>query len=125
MPIVIFTEHKKPYWTVLEAADAGNYQIFMDFMAARSLETIELVSESLRSASQPEVQDSIAAIHHLYITRGGYTYEQIDHAGTNLMKALQAAVNQASSKLSTPKITVNCGLQYGAQYAVQVTTTSS
>lgn len=118
MPIVIFTEHKKPYWTVLEGADAGNYQIFMDFMVARSLETIELVSESLRSASQPEIKDSIAAIHHLYITRGGYTYEQIDYAGTNLLKALQAAVSQACSKLSTPKITVSCGLQYGVQYDV-------
>jgi fido (protein-threonine AMPylation protein) len=85
MPIVILSEHKTAYLDSLEAADQGSYQAFVGFMQDRSFETIKLVEQSLRSALSPPADDTLAAIQRLYITRGGYTHEQVDAAGLSLI----------------------------------------
>ncbi len=120
MPIVIFTEEKKLYHAALEAADSGDYQSFMTFMTVRILETIQLVVENLRAASAPDARQSIEAIQHLYVTRGGYTYEQIDAAADKFMAVLLHVVSQASSNLSTAKVSLQCSLQGGTHYEVPV-----
>jgi Fic family protein len=104
MPIVILSEHKNDYLDALEAADSGAYQSFVDFMLARSLDTITLVEESVRSAFAPAGEDSVAAITKLYITRGGYTQEQVDEAGMRLVQTVVNSVIQTSSKFSGPRI---------------------
>jgi Fic family protein len=43
MPIVILSEQKEAYLDALEGADGGDYQVFVDFMLARALDTIQLV----------------------------------------------------------------------------------
>lgn len=70
MPIVIFPEQKNSYLDALEAADNGAYQSFVDFMLARSLDTIKLVDESVRCGLAPSAADSLAVINSLYVTRG-------------------------------------------------------
>jgi Fic family protein len=40
MPIVILSEQKNAYLNALEGADNGDYQVFVDFMLARSLERV-------------------------------------------------------------------------------------
>src|SRR5712692_2610491 len=85
MPIVILSEHKNLYLDSLEAADQGNYQAFVSFMQDRSLETMKLVEESLRSALSPPAEETLAAIQQLYVTRGGFTHEEVDAAGRSLV----------------------------------------
>ncbi len=46
MPIVILSEQRDSYLRSLEISDSGDYQAFVDFMLARSLDTIGLVEES-------------------------------------------------------------------------------
>ena len=67
MPIVILSEHKNVYFDALENADTGDYQSFVDFMLARSLDTIKLVDESVRSALSPSAEQSVAAINDLFL----------------------------------------------------------
>ena len=118
MPIVILSEQRNAYLDALEKADAGDYQSFVDFMLDRSLDTISLVNDSLRAALAKSPEESIAAIEALYFTRGGYTHEQIDHAGLRLIQAVQIAVSQQLSKLAKPpRITSGGGMQAGTQYA--------
>jgi Fic family protein len=87
MPIVILSEHKVIYLDALEEADRGDYQTFVDFMFARALDTMQLVSDSVRSASSPDPQTSLDALASLYLTRGGYSYENLDDAASRLITA--------------------------------------
>jgi len=104
MPIVILSEHRDPYLSSLESADSGEYQVFVDFMLDRSLDTIALVDESLRSALTQSAERSVEAIESLYVTRGGYTHEQVDQAGMSFLEAVHAAVGQAFSKIQGPRL---------------------
>lgn len=117
MPIVILSEHRDTYLTALESADAGDYQSFVDFMLARSLDTIALVNESLQSAHIPKAEQSVAAIEALYVTKGGYVHEQIDQAGQRLLEALQQAVNEVFTKIGTPKISRDTAIVSGGGYS--------
>src|SRR5439155_1802737 len=62
MPIVILSEHKNVYFDALENADTGDYLSFVDFMLARSLDTIKLVDESVRSALSPSAEQSVRSM---------------------------------------------------------------
>lgn len=104
MPIVILNEHKNAYVDSLEAADLGHYQIFVDFILARSLDTIRLVEENLRSALSPSAEETFAEIQRLYITRGGYTHEQVDAAGLNLIELLCQELKRISPRFMVPPI---------------------
>jgi Fic family protein len=55
MPIVILSEHKEAYLDALESADKGEYQVFVDFMAARSFDTITMVAEATRVSFQAKM----------------------------------------------------------------------
>jgi Fic family protein len=113
MPIVIFSEQKNTYLDALEAGDAGDYQMFVDFILARSLDTIKLVDESVLSALSPSAGESIAAIGSLYVTKGGYTHEQVDQAGERLVEALSAEISRAISHLPAKKVSANCSIAKG------------
>lgn len=98
MPIVILSEHKEAYLGSLEAADRGDFQSFVGFMLARSLDTIQLVDESLRGARVSTPEESAAAISKLYTTRGGYSEDQVDEAGEQLLQLSQDELQKAFGK---------------------------
>jgi Fic family protein len=118
MPIVILSEQRNAYLTALEGADAGDFQAFVDFMLARSLDTIGLVDESLHSAIAQSAEQSAEAIQSLYVTRGGYTHEQVDQIGMKLLTAFVNAVGQAMPQTQAPKITLGSSIM-GAQYVIR------
>jgi len=111
MPIVVLNEHKNQYLDSLETADQGNYQAFVGFMLDRSLETIKLVEESLRSAALPSVEEAVASIQRLYVTRGGYTVEQVDAAGMSIVDLLAGELVQLSRRYVIHPILVNVSIE--------------
>jgi len=104
MPIVILSEHKETYLNALEDVDRGDYQSFVDFLLAKSLDTIQLVSESLLGSLAPSAEQSVEAINGLYFTKGGYTQDDVDAAGIQLIQLVQTELNKATSKNYTPKL---------------------
>jgi len=104
MPIVILLEHQNVYLDSLESADSGNFQPFVDFILARSLDTIKLVDESVRSALSPSAGQSIAAIKSLYITKGGYTHQQVDDAGIRFIQIVADEVKRVISENTQPNV---------------------
>jgi Fic family protein len=98
MPIVILSEHKEVYLDSLEAADSGNYQTFVDFMLTRSLDTITLVKESLLGELGPDLEEAAADLNSLYITKGGYTQEQVDNAGRQFLQIVGAEFERVISR---------------------------
>lgn len=109
MPIVILSEHKSAYLDALGNADRGEYQSFVEFMLARTLDTIKLVDESIRSGLAPTPEQSLAAINGLYVTRGGYAQEQVDTAGKQIFDALMKELQERIGGLK-PRISGNVGL---------------
>lgn len=100
MPVMILSEHKSTYLDVLEAADRGTYQTFVDFVLARSLDTMNLVIETFRGVNAPSPQDAAAALENLYVTKGGYTQDQVDKAGGELFQLLQEEMQKTIAKLN-------------------------
>lgn len=105
MPILILSEQKGAYLDALESADKGNYQAFVKFILDRSLDTIQLVADTLGVATAPGPEESLAAIRALYVTRGGYTHEQVDEAGKRLLEALAEAFKRSMPRNAGPKVT--------------------
>jgi Fic family protein len=58
MPIVILSEHKETYLDALESADVANYELFVEFMLDRSLDTIMLVNEGVLCAISSTSEDA-------------------------------------------------------------------
>jgi Fic family protein len=104
MPIVILSEHKEAYLDSLEAADKGDLQSFVGFMLARSLDTIQLVGESLRGTLSPTPDEGATAINSLFVTKGGYTQEQVDEAGDRLFQLLQGEAAKIIAKNAGPNL---------------------
>jgi Fic family protein len=88
MPIVILSGHKEAYLDALEGADGGDFQPFVDFMLARTLDTISLVHESVLGGLSPTPEEGAAEINGLFVTRGGFSQDQVDAAGAELNQAL-------------------------------------
>lgn len=103
-PIVILSEHKTPYLDALELADGGDYQSFENFMLDRSLETMQLVEESLRGAEAPSLEETFREMQGLYVTRGGYSYEQIEGAGSQLLGLILKEVQNVTAANKMPKL---------------------
>lgn len=121
MPVMILSEHKGAYLDSLEVADGGDFQPFVTFMFSRSLDTMELVKESLRSAKVQPIGDLIAAINGPQVSKGSLTDQQIDDAGTRLIKAVQADAGKNVSKVALQKIqgkaTIEVGVRQGSSSA--------
>jgi len=107
MPIVILSEHKEAYLDSLEVADSGDYQSFVDFMLARSLDTIRLVEESLLGANTQGPKESAAAINGLYITKGGYEQAHVNEAGRELIELIKTEIGKSISKVVGPNLQGN------------------
>ncbi len=114
MPILILSEQKNVYLDSLEAADNGDYQAFVDFILGRSLDTIQLVSDSFGAAVGPSAEESASAIDALYRTRGGYTHEQVDEAGMRLAETFALEIRQAIARRANTRISAEVNLVRGA-----------
>jgi Fic family protein len=94
VPVLILVDNRNEYYLSLAAADAGEIQPFVDFMLERALDAIRLADESLRAAIAPSMQNALADLKSLYVTRGGYTHSEVDEAGYRFMEIFQKEVNR-------------------------------
>lgn len=107
MPIVILSEQKNQYLDALANADDGDYQSFVNFILARSLDTIILVDESVRAALAPTAQQGVSTITALYVTKGGYDQDAVDKAGIDLLESVANEVEKALKRNLTAKLHAN------------------
>ena len=105
IPLLILAERQGEYLASLQAADSGDFQAFVDFTLDRSLEAMQLVQESMRAAIAPPADESISALKALYVTKGGYTHEEVDAAGHRLFEAVVSEAQTQLNSLQIPQIT--------------------
>ena len=104
VPLLILVENRQDYLESLRAADAGNYQPFVDFVLERGLDAIRLFDESIRAAIAPSVDNAVAKLKGLYVTKGGYSHRDVDLAGEKFIYAFEAAMKQQAEKVTIPQI---------------------
>lgn len=114
MPIMILSEHKEAYLDALEASDHGDYQMFVNFMLRRSIDTMVLVAESLRKSSVPSAEESLVALNGPYGPTGIYSREQLDEGGLRFLGALEGRLRSEVSKVAVQKIQGRVELSSGA-----------
>ena len=111
IPLLVLFDHRNAYIDALEAADAGNYEPFVNFVFSRCIDAFALVAESLRTAGFSNPTETSKAIGSLYLTKGGYTHNQVDLAGQTLLVEVHSelakqvnAIQQAGQlRLSTER----------------------
>jgi len=101
VPVLILSEHRSDYLQALEASDAGNAQSFVDFVLERTLDAIYLVNESIRTAAAPVLDESVAAIKGLYMTKGGFSHTHVDAAGYALVGLFARELGTVLKSLDT------------------------
>jgi Fic/DOC family len=118
VPLLILVENRQNYLESLRAADTGNYQMFVDFILERGLDAIRLFDESIRAATVPSVDDTVAKLNGLYVTKGGYSHKDVDMAGEIFINAFAQAMKQQAEKVTKPQVLgVHVGLDAGATVA--------
>ena len=93
IPLLILFEKRDEYIDALGEADRGNFHVFIDFVLQRTLDSIQLVEESIRAAETPSARESLNSLRNLSQTKSGFTYVEIDRAALELMSQLKREVN--------------------------------
>lgn len=115
IPLLILRENAL-YLPALESADHSNYQQFVDFILEAGFDAIKIAEESFKTAIGPSKQSALADLRSRYLTRGGYTHEEVDNAGYRFMEIFQREINRQMED-AKQAMTNNSGqslLQYGA-----------
>lgn len=108
VPLVILAEHRSEYYSALEAADVRRFQPFTDFTLARTLDSIQLVAETLKAAGVPAPIEAAAQLKRVYLTQGGFTHVEVDNAGYAMFDAFVAEVQRQAGTLRTGELTITC-----------------
>jgi hypothetical protein len=69
-------------------------------MFVRVLDTMNVVIETFRGARAPSPQQAAIALENLYVTRGGYTQDQVDKAGGELFQLFQNELQKVAAKFT-------------------------
>lgn len=103
IPLLILAEHRDDYFASLMAADAGQYEAFIYFIMDRCLDAILLINECFDAANHSGIDEAIEKIDNLYITKAGFTHEQVDAAGYKFADSIKNAFTEASQPLAKTK----------------------
>jgi len=112
VPILILTESRSGYLSALAAADAGSYEVFVEFISNRIMDAIQMSEDALAAAASPPSESSVAAIESFYgpagdaerRTREGYTVEEVDQAAMRLLQIVGEELAQQVGSLSSSVI---------------------
>jgi Fic family protein len=100
IPLLVLSDSRKGYLSALEAADAGDAQPFVGFIVERILDGIRMAEDSLRTATRQTPEEALAALRELYVTRGGYSQQEVNDGGEKLLALFQQEVEQRTGGMS-------------------------
>jgi Fic family protein len=104
VPLLITLDNKGDYFDALSDADNGDHASFITFIEGRADEVVDLVEASLRATKLPAPEEILTNINKFYVTAGGYTFDQIDHAGFGLINELEKLFKQRFLELQDTTI---------------------
>lgn len=100
IPLVIFAYQRLPYLGALAEADRGDHGPWLDFVADRGLDTMQLVVESLRSAAGPQPTEIAEGLSALLSPRGR-SHAELDNLALRLLLEAQARWSREMGKVDS------------------------
>jgi Fic family protein len=102
VPLVIFVDQREAYLSALEAADRGDREPFIRFIAEAGRAAVGMVSESMRTALGPQADDVLRELGSLLSAQGGLSHAQLDQVAVRLQKEIQLVVTDVVDKVELP-----------------------
>lgn len=112
VPLVVYADQRDTYIDGLEFADNGDPDLFIDFMAQRVIDVIELVRISASLPSTPEIGDSLARIQAGNVGLQGLPHQTVDGLAQRLVALLSTEMSRAVNGLALPAgVTILTGVE--------------
>ncbi|MBI5216009.1 MAG: Fic family protein [Ignavibacteriae bacterium] len=103
IPVLVLMDEREAYYDTLEAADNGDYQKFIDFVLERGIDSIKMMEESFSAAKAPDANGAISTIKSLYVTKGGYSHEEVDKIGSLFFQSFLKELKELAIKYQVPQ----------------------
>jgi Fic family protein len=114
VPLLILVEHKPVYLAALRLADEGEPQAFVEFVFDRTTDAMALVEQTIQAAAAPDPEEEAASLRAVYLTRGGYSQQQVDEAGLTLLGSFATEYErQAAAFRSAGQVQISAGIVDG------------
>jgi Fic family protein len=101
IPLVVFANQRQAYLGALEKADLGDFGPWLEFVSDRGIDTMQLIVETMRSASAPQPNEVAERLGSLFSPRGR-SYAELDNLALRLLAEAQARWEQAIAKVRAP-----------------------
>ncbi|HYQ86046.1 MAG TPA: Fic family protein [Bacteroidota bacterium] len=116
VPLLILAENRAEYIKSLEAADENQLEPFIEFVMERILDAGKFVYQSIKTALVPPADDAVSQLRKLYLTRGGYTHQEVDTAGMIFIQELHNEFERQAQEYRIDKqLTIDVSV-YGTNY---------
>ena len=104
VPLVIFADQKNVYIDALEAADAGRYGAFQEFVADAVIDAIQLVAAQFQAHGRISGREKAERLRRGLTGPGGFTHDEIDAAAYRLLDELAVGLitAQSAARLEPP-----------------------
>jgi Fic family protein len=98
VPLVVFADQKAAYLDALEAADRTDPIPFIQFVADRVVDTIQMVRTDMARRPGPSLQERMTEFQTSLTGRGGLLHSEIDALALRLLDVLQASFERHASE---------------------------
>ena len=109
-PLIVFAEDRSSYLSVLSRADEGDYQPFVDFVFDSALDSIGLVTATLREAGGPSLEQRAERITAALRTPSGLLRQELHAVGLRLLGRVEDLLHELADGLRLPE---GCRAQIG------------
>jgi hypothetical protein len=102
VPLVIHAHQREEYLDALARADAGEPSEFIEFIARTSIDGLQLVTDSIRTARSTQPTEILDRFREMYVVQGGLSHEGIDALANSFLDSVLAAFDNRFAELKLP-----------------------
>lgn len=102
VPLVIHAHQREEYLDALARADVGEPSEFIEFIARTSIDGLQLVTDSIRTARSTQPAKVLDRFREMYVVQGGLSHEDIDALANTFIDDVIAAFANRCAALSVP-----------------------
>lgn len=102
IPLVIFANQKPTYWNALHVADLGDLRPVISFFRDRGIDTMQMVTESLRASDALEAEAIASRLYRLAESRPAPSLKELIDIASRIRENISEEFNSSYHKLSLP-----------------------
>jgi Fic family protein len=102
VPLLVQSHQRDIYFAALAAADAGNFEPFVDFTESAVREAIQLVTESIKTAMAPQPEAVLDSFREMFVVQGELTHQQLDRIANDFANVFAEIAVEQKNSLALP-----------------------